>query len=507
MSKRRPLLPPAFVRAVLSGHSLLGLSFAAVIYIVCLTGTLAVLERELEQWEQPDVPAMTQASGQAVRNALGQAMARARGPVEHAYVYLPEPALPRLSVVIDDERGDTTWIADDKGDLKALAAHPWTEFLAQLHVNLHLPRSWGGFIVGLTGVALLSSLISGILAHPRVLKDAFHFRRGGSLRLQEADLHNRLGVWALPFHVVVSLTGALLGLTTIIVGVLALAVFQGDVSKAYALFMPPEPVRNQAPAPVPDVARALAETRRIAPASIPRFIGLEHPGERGAGILVYGLTPRNLGARDTFLFDREGTLIQARPAAASSVGEAIIGALGYLHFGWFGGLPLKIAYMLLGFSLTAVTSSGVTIWLARRRDKGRPAPHWERIWATLVWGQPLLLSLTALAALAMPVLAEGRLLIALWLGGTLLCPLAALLPTEPARIAARLRRGTAILLVLIALLHLVSFGWSGLVAIGLDALLVIAALLLAFGLPGLRAPRGAGASRFAGLRRTGEPAA
>src|SRR3546814_13053298 len=81
-------------------------------------------------------------------------------------------------------------------------------------------RSRGIFLVGLIGVALLSSLVSGILAHPRIFRDAFHLRLGGSKRLQEADLHNRLGAWALPFHIFISLTGAFLGPTTIIVGVL-----------------------------------------------------------------------------------------------------------------------------------------------------------------------------------------------------------------------------------------------------------------------------------------------
>jgi hypothetical protein len=41
----------------------------------------------------------------------------------------------------------------------------------------------------------------------------------------------------------------------------------------------------------------------------------------------------------------------------------------------------------------------VTIWLARRRDKGRPAPRWERIWPAAVWGQPLALATSAIAAL------------------------------------------------------------------------------------------------------------
>lgn len=78
----------------------------------------------------------------------------------------------------------------------------------------------GGFVVGMTGVALPSSLISGILAHPRTFRDAFHLRLGGSPRLQEADLHNRIGVWGLPFHFIVALSGAFLGLLTIVVGVL-----------------------------------------------------------------------------------------------------------------------------------------------------------------------------------------------------------------------------------------------------------------------------------------------
>ena len=46
----------------------------------------------------------------------------------------------------------------------------------------------------------------------------------------------------------------------------------------------------------------------------------------------------------------------------------------------------------------------VSIWLARRRDKGRPAPGWERIWAAVVWGQPLAL---AVAGLGAPLAEQG----------------------------------------------------------------------------------------------------
>ena len=165
------------------------------------------------------------------------------------------------------------------------ASTVWSEFLTALHINLHLPRTWGIFLVGLTGVALLSSLISGLFAHPRIFRDAFHLRLGGSRRLQEADLHNRIGVWALPFHVLVSLTGALLGLTTIIVGVLGLAVFQGDVDRVYSLFLPPHPADDPRPAPLMDLRPMFAEVARLSPEGRIEYVFLEHPTERGGAAL------------------------------------------------------------------------------------------------------------------------------------------------------------------------------------------------------------------------------
>ncbi|WP_293408780.1 hypothetical protein [Phenylobacterium sp.] len=63
---------------------------------------------------------------------------------------------------------------------------------------------------------------------------------------------------------------------------------------------------------------------------------------------------------------------QAR-VEGSTLGEQILGVLVVLHFGWFGGWPIKVAYGLLGAGRTAVTAPSVAIWLARRRDKGRPA--------------------------------------------------------------------------------------------------------------------------------------
>ncbi len=439
-----PRIPPGFVRAVLAGHSALGLAFAALIYLVCFSGTVAVFAHEFERWEHPDAPHLHSVEPEAVQRALVAGQAAFGPPAEHVFITLPTPELPRFELTYDAEGGERqmSWFADASGTLAGRAEAAWTRFMTDLHIYLHLPRSWGIFVVGLTGVALLSSLISGVLAHPRMFKDSFHLRWGGSKRLQEADLHNRIGVWGLPFHVLVSLTGALLGLTTVVVGVLALVVFQGDMARVYDMFLGPHPADDPRPAPMLDIAAALHSVERLSPGSTPTYLGLEHPNERGQAVLIVARQPDRLSLGDNFTFDGQGELLHAARVRGSTLGERILGVLGVLHFGWFGGWPIKVAYGLLGAGLTTVTSSGVAIWLARRRDKGRPAPRWERVWIAAVWSQPFAFALSLVAALTLPTLDP---LIA-WAAATA-AACATAIAWSPAVISRRLRQASGALLL------------------------------------------------------------
>nr|WP_086491298.1 PepSY-associated TM helix domain-containing protein [Novosphingobium panipatense] len=443
-------ISPETVRSVLSSHSILGLAFAAVIYLVCLTGTLAVFAPDLERWEVPATPVARTLSDAAAARALAEGAKHI--PADTAlYLALPTPAKEGASLTAFSPTFERKWAVAEDGSLSDLEA-VWTEFLIHLHVNLHLPRSWGEFIVGLTGVALLSSLVSGILAHPRVLRDAFHLRLGGSRRLQEADLHNRLGIWALPFHFTLALTGALLGLSTIIVAVLALLLYpEGGMKKVYELFLDAPPPVDARAAPMPDVAALIAEARARAPEAAPQNVVVERPGRADMRVTVTSGRAKLLVQQDETKFDAGGRIAGEEHPQDFVTGTRILGGIGQLHFGWYGGLPVRIAYGLLGIALCVVTSSGVTIWLARRRGRGRPAPQWERIWAAVCWGQPVILTLTALLSWFAP---EAS-LPTVWLVLTVLSIMAsALARTVPGPSLARIwRRALAALLVVLALIH------------------------------------------------------
>ncbi|WP_165190448.1 PepSY-associated TM helix domain-containing protein [Caulobacter soli] len=470
-----PKVPAEFVRAMLAGHSALGLAFAALIYLVCFSGSIAVFTQEYTRWEQPAGPVLQAATPQAADRVFREALAH-NPKARDVFVQLPEPVRPRLTAHLDDATGaERTFVADASGAIVGEMKTPWTEFQAELHTVLHLPRAWGGFIVGLTGVALLSSLISGVLSHPRVFKDAFAFRWGGSKRLQEADLHNRISVWGLPFHLVVSLTGAFLGLTVIIVGVLALATFKGDTTKAYALFTGPKVADDARPAPIIDLTQVLATLRAAHPEARTTYLFVEHPGERGQHASVSALTPGRLSRGEIYVIDGEAKLRGAVGYETGNLGQKVLSAMTPLHFGWFGGWPVKIAYLLLGLGLTSVTSSGVAIWLARRRDKGRPAPRWERVWIAFVWSQPFAYALSALAALILPVAP-----VMVWLLATLAASATAIL-WAPAALSLRLRAATAGLLALTVPVHVALNGGrlADPVAWIIDAGLLLTAVLLA----------------------------
>jgi uncharacterized iron-regulated membrane protein len=457
---KKPFLSPQFVKAMLAGHSALGLAFAALIYIVCLTGTVAVFVQELHRWEQPNASSVQaslrpEAINEAVWAGYGQALIDKAA--DDLILIAPNRLSPRFLITYHSnatgEEGE--WIADADGHLRTRVRAPWADFIGTLHMTLHLPRTWGLFLVGLTGVALLASLISGLLSHPRIFKDAFALRWGGSKRLQEADLHNRLSVWGLPFHFIVSLTGALLGLSTLIVGVLALAAYDGDSEKAFAAILGPRATPGTVAGPVPDVAAMIATVQRQRPEA--EFVSavMQHIGTAGQIVHLGMKSPGHLALANTYYFDGSGKLIGDGGFEEGGVGQQILGVLQPLHFGWFGGIGTKIVYGIIGLALTVIAQSGVAIWLARCRDNGRPAPVWERIWSAVVWGQVLALGLSAIASLRF----DEQTLTIVYYAAVSVCLALAVGLRDELTVRRSLQAASAIVLALLVLLYLATW-WT-----------------------------------------------
>ena len=393
-----------FVRKMLAGHSALGLAVAAVMYLVCLSGTLSVFYQEFERWEQPTAAESLAYSPQSVatlaRRALDAVPERGDEPL---YLSLPTEAAPRLTASI----GENGWIAHADGTLQQPFRHDWTHFLLRLHVYLHLDGVVGTTLVGSAGAMLFALIVSGVLAHPNILRDAFVLRFGGSARLTQTDLHNRLSVWGLPFHLAIAITGAFIGLSSALIFVVAAAFYGGDTRAAGAPLFGPEPQRVDAAAEPADLAAALQNLAALAPERRPNFIVVDHPGTAGQRVTINTDVPRRLVYSERYTFDSAGSLTGVLGLADGPAAKQIYASVYPVHFGNFGGLPVKVTYALLGFALCAIAVTGVNVWIEKRRQARHATRRLDAAWRAVIWGAPLGIAASALGALALSLSATA----------------------------------------------------------------------------------------------------
>ena len=468
-----------FTRSLLNAHSTLGILFAALVYLVCFSGTVAVLTDEFIRWERPDAPVVTGASDDALVRAAREGYARARadgGKIEMLVITAPSDLLPQMSITAYDGAEERTWSADAQGHVLPPATASWAAFVREHHYSFNIPDPFGRYLVGIIGTLLIASLVSGVLAHRRIIRDAFRLRRGGAPRLAAADLHNRIGVWALPFHFIVALTGSLLGLAGLIISVLALVAYQGDQQKAIAALTGPGPTADKRAAPLPDIRPMLATIAARSPGAPVTSVLFLQAGTRGQIVSLTTAEPAHLARNEGWTFSPDGKLLAKAGFTDGGLGMRIYGMITPLHYGTYGGLPLKLIYVLLGAGLTTIVASGMSIWLHRRREQGQPAPVRERLWEALIWSQPAAYAGSAIGVLLfkLPPLPLFWGIIAVMLA------LSAVLASRRI-VRASFQAMSGGLLIMAASIHAITVKADGL-GLGLDLAVLILGGMLVYGL-------------------------
>ncbi len=387
------------VKRALSAHAAIGLIAGALLYLVSLTGTVAVFYAELQRIEQPDAPEMTSITPAAVQKAVETVLGRqpAEAPTTHLYVHLPVEDLPRATITTDTEAMHLT----ANGDLAMPEQIAWSDFLVQLHYTLNLPSLVGITIVGILGVMMMALSLSGVVALPRIFRDAFRFRARNPGGVGLADWHNRLSVWTLPFGIAIALTGALIGLATVTAYAIAANDYEGDVAAVYAPIFGDEPEEYDAPAPAPDVAAALAYMTANHPEIEPSYAILHDPLTRGQHVQIIGLHDKRLIFGEYYGFDADGRFMGTAGLADGDWGQQAAASIYQLHFGTFGGIWVKLAYVLFGAALTAVCATGTYIWLGKRRRRGHDEPRLRALWSGVVVGAPVALAISFAARMTL----------------------------------------------------------------------------------------------------------
>ena len=406
---------PSLVKRSLSAHSVMGVTISAILYIICLSGTVSVFKNEIARFEQKGEPAVTFLSPSAAQQAAENGL-NADSKTKHLFLHMPTKEYDRAIVETDNKE---TYI-DPKGALADGIAHPWSEFLIDLHYYLNLPMSFGMIVVAIFGVFLFAMSISGLLAHPKIFKDAFTFRRSKSPQLMYADLHNRLSVWTAPFHLTNSLTGAMIGLFSLSVVALSPLKYDGNNEAVYAPVFGSEPVVDEAKAPLANIATALAYMAKNHPDKEPMYVIVHDPATKGQYVQIMAEHSRRLIYAEKYNFNGDGEFLSTVGSADGTVGQQVADSVYKIHFGQFGGIAIKLAFSVFGICLLFIINAGMRIYLLKRRNKGRAMSDVEGAWAAVVWGAPALFIITFLMASFVPA-SHSILLPTFWLGLLVCC--------------------------------------------------------------------------------------
>ena len=235
-------------------------------------------------------------------------------------------------------------------------------FLLQLHTDMFLGLK-GELFLAAMGLLFVVALVSGTVLYAPFMKklDFGTLRTGRSRRLKWLDYHNLLGIVALAWMTVVGVTGIINALVTPITRAWQMGEL-AQMTRAYDGRPALPPVRYGS------LDRAMAAARRAIPGMNPQFIafpGGKFSSRHHYAVFFQGATPLTQRLLTTALIDAEtGRLTDTAPMPwyfkALSVSRP-------LHFGDYGGLPLKILWAALDLFAIVVLGSGVYLWLGRRR--------------------------------------------------------------------------------------------------------------------------------------------
>lgn len=368
------LKPPAVksgtIRAWYLVHKWSGIVSTMFLLMLCITGLPLIFHDEIDALAGEDYDAIlpgppSAQAGQPLDAMVARALADRPGEVPLFMAFSQDsPLLTATTGPAPDAPGsEMTLLFFDRATGEALGPAPGggvMDFLLQLHTDLFLGLP-GMFLLGVMGIAFLLALVSGVVLYaPFMRRLGFGtLRTGRSRRVGWLDQHNLLAIVALAWMVAVGATGTINAFADPLV-----ASWQDrEVARMTAAYAGADPLP---PERYGSLDRAMASAQAALPGRSPQFIafpgGAWSSGHHYA-VFFQGDTPLTQHLLTPALIDAEsGQLTDAREMPV--LNQALMMSKP-LHFGDYGGLPLKLLWAALDLATIWVLWTGVLLWLRR----------------------------------------------------------------------------------------------------------------------------------------------
>ncbi len=354
-------------------HNWIGLYAGVVIAVLSITGVAALFKIEIDEALNQKLFKVSSQTTTVALTPIIDSLKTVHGAENLFSIRVPkEPgdtwatfffmrkstlSLKQLEVFIDPHTGN---VVGQRDIYKSVGF-----FLRNIHVRL-FDGLLGRQIVGLAGLALLISTITGFWIYGGFMKRQFFGAiRKKNLRITMADYHKLIGISTLVFNLMIAITGAWLGLQAYLQPPIV-----GDRPGVYKVDEKPLTPEEDVAYPV-NYDRVYQKGRERFPELIPAYIQPSTDGSRT--VTLKGDVARTAFERDSYsiTFDKEGLQeVHRYDIRKASTGDKLFYIQESLHFGDFGGLPLKILYAFFGTTSGFLALTGFIVYL-KRTERGR----------------------------------------------------------------------------------------------------------------------------------------
>jgi uncharacterized iron-regulated membrane protein len=272
----------------------------------------------------------------------------------------PEPTMDYKSVTVDARTAQVV------GEYKV--GEGFMDLMFRLHVDLFagLP---GKLFLGFMGLLLLVALVSGVVLYAPFMRklDFGTVRHERSMRVRWLDLHNLIGVVTLVWCFVVGATGMINTWADLLIKYWQ-SEHVGELVKPYQ-GQPLVPEAERAP-----LQRSLEAALAAAPGKQLFFVafpGTSMSSPHHNTFFMRGDTPLTSKLLLPVLVDARTAQVTAVPQTPWYLDALLISQP--LHFGDYGGMPMKMLWALLDVATILMLGSGLYLWLKKRGPVASPA--------------------------------------------------------------------------------------------------------------------------------------
>jgi uncharacterized iron-regulated membrane protein len=370
------LLSAKAIRGWYVVHKWASLICTVFLLLLCITGLPLIFGHEIEHLMEDTVEAPALPAGTAAATMDRVAAAALDGRPDQVIRFLfwdgedhPNITFVGIAPSLDapPEAGRTVSVDSRTAVVLQEPEEPggFMYVMFKLHVDLFagLP---GMLFLGFMGLLFLVAVVSGVVIYaPFMRRLPFGaVRRDRTARTKWLDLHNLLGIVTLVWVFVVGATGVINTWSDILLGL-----WRNDQLAAMTAPYKGKPSLQA----LGSIDAALATARAAAPGMEPRFVA--YPGTLFSSthhyaVFLRGSTPLTARLLKPVLVDAETGGLTATADMPWYITALFVSQP--LHFGDYGGMPMKIVWALLDILTIVVLGSGLYLWIVRRKGASVP---------------------------------------------------------------------------------------------------------------------------------------